>query len=168
MNRPPQSDGPEQRLLRLLALKRHELPPPGFFDRLPGRILVSIRAGSEVADVPWWSRLWQSIRQEPMVSASYAALGVGVMLFGFSVFETARESAPATFSLQGTATSTAFSLPTSGTHLPASFARGTQADPPNWWRAEAWPTTWTTVVLEQDSSSGPILISLPPRSRADR
>lgn len=168
MNRQPQPDTPEQRLLRLLALKRHEVPPPGFFDRLPHRVLVSIRAGSDVPDLPWWSRWWQAVAAEPMVFASYSALGVGVLLFGFSVFETARESTPATFSLQGTATSTAFSLPASATPIPASLNRGTPTETPNWWRSEAVPVTWTTVVYEPDSRSGPILISVSPSPHPQR
>ncbi|MEI2685562.1 MAG: sigma factor-like helix-turn-helix DNA-binding protein [Cypionkella sp.] len=82
-------DDAEQRLLRLLALKRHEVPPPGFFDQLPVRILVNLRAGSEIEDIPWWTRAWRMVIQEPMIGLSYAALGVGAVLFGVSVLETA-------------------------------------------------------------------------------
>lgn len=82
-------DDAEKRLVRLLALKRHETPPPGFFDQLPVRILVNLRAGSEVADVPWWTRAWRVAVLEPMVGLSYAALGLGAVLFGISVLETA-------------------------------------------------------------------------------
>ncbi len=79
-------------LLRLLALKRHEMPPPGFFDRLPNRILVNIRAGSEIPDLPWWSRFWEFLIREPMVASSYTALAMGALLFGVSVFQTAVET----------------------------------------------------------------------------
>jgi hypothetical protein len=79
-------------LLRLLAIKRHEVPPPGFFDRLPNRILVNIRAGSEIPDLPWWSRFWEFLIREPMVASSYTALAMGALLFGVSVFKTAVET----------------------------------------------------------------------------
>lgn len=91
MDLPPQET---QNLLRLLALKRHESPPPGFFDRLPNRILVNIRAGSEITEAPWWNRLWDSLVREPMVASSYAALAMGGLLFGVSVYQTAVESDP--------------------------------------------------------------------------
>lgn len=79
-------------LRRLLALKRHEVPPPGFFERLPYRVLVNIRAGSEIPDQPWWVRCWETIVREPMVVSSYAALAMGALLFGVSVFQTSVES----------------------------------------------------------------------------
>ncbi len=82
-------DDAEQRLVRLLALKRHEIPPPGFFDQLPVRILVNLRAGTEVVEIPWWTRAWRVLIHEPMIGLSYAALGVGAVLFGISVLETA-------------------------------------------------------------------------------
>ncbi len=82
-------DDAEQRLVRLLALKRHEVPPPGFFDQLPLRILVNLRAGTEIEDAPWWVRAWRNLIHEPMIGLSYAALGVGAVLFGISVLETA-------------------------------------------------------------------------------
>jgi hypothetical protein len=82
-------DDAEQRLVRLLAFKRHETPPPGFFDQLPVRILVNLRAGSEVSEIPWWTRAWRVLVHEPMIGLSYAALGMGAVLFGISVLETA-------------------------------------------------------------------------------
>jgi hypothetical protein len=82
-------DEANQRLQRLLALKRHERPPPGFFERLPNRILVNIRAGTEMEEHPWWSYLFGGILREPMIAGSYAALGIGALLFGVSVFQMA-------------------------------------------------------------------------------
>lgn len=87
----PNPDDEVQRLIRLLAVKRHETPPPGFFDSLPNRILVSIRAGTEMSDRGFWERLWITIVREPMVAGSYAALGLGALVFGVSVFQMAVE-----------------------------------------------------------------------------
>jgi len=91
MTSPQTPDDPDSRLTRLLALKRYEVPPPGFFDQLPGRILVNLRAGNEVADAPWWLRTWRSLVREPVAGLSYAALTVGALIFGVSVLETATD-----------------------------------------------------------------------------
>ncbi len=88
MERPPD---PSRDLLQLLSLKRHEMPPPGFFKRLPNRILVNIRAGCEVSDLTWWNRLWEFLVREPIAASSYAALAMGTALFAVSVFRTAVE-----------------------------------------------------------------------------
>jgi hypothetical protein len=99
----PKPDDAQERLQRLLALKRHETPPPGFFDRLPNRILLNIRAGIEMAERPWWERAWESLRAEPMVAGSYAALGIGALMFGVSVFQVALEPEGAAYSAPGAA-----------------------------------------------------------------
>jgi len=141
MTAPLPSDD-EQRLLRLLALKRYETPPPGFFDYLPRRILVSVRAGVELEDLPWWERLRRLILHEPMVAGSYAALGLGALLFGVSVFETARgtgDAPPVDF--QGSFAGTA-NLITPG---PASLPSGViyrivpSTPPPGWLTADGLP-----------------------------
>lgn len=140
LDRPETGGGAEsqQNLLRILALKRHEGPPRGFFDRLPNRVLVNIRAGSEVQDTPWWSRLWESVLGEPMVVTSYAAFVMGAVLFGVSVYHTAvapewhpaemafREALPGATPLDTTfSTSAAASLPPlSATPVASSWPAG--------------------------------------------
>lgn len=99
----PPPDEANQRLLRLLALKRHELPPPGFFDRLPDRVLVSIRSSTVISEesVPWWTRFWKSLVHEPMVTGSYAVLGIGALFFGVSVFQMALDQESPAFATTG-------------------------------------------------------------------
>ncbi len=134
----PPNRNPDQALQRLLALKRHEVPPPGFFDRLPNRILVNIRAGTEVSDLPWWDRLTELLVREPMLAGSYTALIMGALLFGVSVFQTAtgKESPPA-LSLIGS------DLPPPGMVFPATASlpdgmiyRATVPDTSEWIRSE--------------------------------
>ena len=101
----PQPSDSERQLLRLLALKRHEVPPPRFFDELPNRILRTLHGQVESESRSWWDRLCSLVGGEPMVAGSYAALGLGALLFGVSVFETARSAGdPAPVALQGTYT----------------------------------------------------------------
>lgn len=92
----PPKDDPQGRLLRLLAVKRYEIPPPGFFDRFPDRIAAALRQNPP-PHVPrsGWARLAWILREEPLIAGSYAALGVGAMLFGVSVYQVALDQGTA-------------------------------------------------------------------------
>ena len=59
----------------MLALKRHEVAPPGFFDRLPGQIRAGIQAEAAAVDRPWWDR-WQTAFAWRPALAGVCALGV--------------------------------------------------------------------------------------------
>ncbi len=68
-------------LRRLLALKRHEQPPPGYFDRLADSIMVQIEAAT--LKVPWWERLGGR-ELAPALAGAFALLVGGVYLVGLS------------------------------------------------------------------------------------
>ena len=53
------SEFPE--LQRLLALKRHEQPPPGYYDRFPLRVMARIEAMERNTPVPWWKSLLATV-----------------------------------------------------------------------------------------------------------
>jgi len=55
MNTNAQPDDFEQ-LRKLLALKRHEVPPPGYFDRFSGNVIARLHA-PEPAPKPTWLQL---------------------------------------------------------------------------------------------------------------
>jgi len=67
------------RLRRLLALKRHEAPPPGYFENLPGEIRARLRAGegnqsaqSEMR-MPWLLRLLSAFEAKPAFAGVFAS-----------------------------------------------------------------------------------------------
>lgn len=55
-------------LRKLLALKRYEQPPPGYFNRLPGTILARIEAGE--TEPSFWENLFSNFVLRP--SHAYA------------------------------------------------------------------------------------------------
>lgn len=75
-------------LRRLLAVKRHEQPPPGYFDRLSVTIIARIRAGEVeskltlkqrlFAEAPWLQQLWASFQHRPVFAGacSFAVCGL--------------------------------------------------------------------------------------------
>jgi hypothetical protein len=85
-------------LRRLLALKRHETPPPGYFNRFSGEVIARIRAGetSESAG-DWLSKLLQAFEFKPAFTGAFAcALVLLLLVFGI-VFAERPDSAPQLF-----------------------------------------------------------------------
>jgi len=67
-------------LKRLLALKKHELPPPRFHDELRGRILARIEAGEAGAPVSWWRRFIESFELRPALATGFASALCGLLV----------------------------------------------------------------------------------------
>ena len=74
-----------QPLRRLLALKRHEQPPPGYLENFSAQVLARIEAGEGAApdtfwewlsvEAAWLQRLWKAVETKPVFAG---ALGTGV------------------------------------------------------------------------------------------
>jgi hypothetical protein len=75
-------------LRRLLAVKRHEQPPPGYFNYLPDKIMMRIeredRAGVGLYST-WWGWLVAKIDAQPVLAGAYAFAISGLMLLGFKL-----------------------------------------------------------------------------------
>src|SRR5215469_11847907 len=80
-----------KRLQRLLALKRHEQPPPGYFYHFSREVVLRIKAGElGEAEAKWWAFdgswlkwLWTACERKPVLAG-----GAGVALCGFFVAAT--------------------------------------------------------------------------------
>ena len=83
-----------ERLLRLLALKRHEAPPPGYFDRFADRVVLQIKAGQAPATEAWWGRLREWLTAEPALAGAYAMLLTGGMFFLLSLYHLSDHGSP--------------------------------------------------------------------------
>ena len=69
-------------LRRLLALKQHEMPPPGYFDGFSRRVIARIRAGEAETQagllkhlsgqIPWLLKLLQALETKPAFAGVYA------------------------------------------------------------------------------------------------
>jgi hypothetical protein len=79
-------------LTNLLRLKRHEIPPPGYFDRLSGDVMTRIRAGETGGKVSFLERLksgsgifdglMQSIAARPGIVGALATAMCALFLAG--------------------------------------------------------------------------------------
>jgi hypothetical protein len=89
-----------EQLRRLIALKRHEQPPPGYFHHFSREVILRIKAGElgESAQVRWWGldgtwiqKLWTLVEAKPVLASS-----LGVAFCGFFVATTMLSEAGAT------------------------------------------------------------------------
>ncbi len=81
-----------QELRRLLALKRHEQPPPGYFNGFSREVIARIRAGERLEreslverfiwDLPWVQRLWGALETKPAVAAGFGVVICGLLAWG--------------------------------------------------------------------------------------
>lgn len=84
MSMTPEQENFEE-LRRLLALKRHEQPPPGYFHDFSRQVISRIRAGETatadslferlIVRAPWLRSLWDGFEAKPIVAGAF---GVGV------------------------------------------------------------------------------------------
>jgi hypothetical protein len=75
-----------QDLRRLLALKRHEKPPPGYFDSLPDRVMLRLEREDSLSEHSrWWEWLVAKLDAQPVVAGVYAFAVSGLMLLGFKL-----------------------------------------------------------------------------------
>ena len=91
MSMSPETENFDQ-LRRLLALKRHEQPPPGYFNNFSSQVIARIEAG-ERADDPvgivrfiwegvWLQRLWDAIEAKPALAGVFGAAVCGFLVAG--------------------------------------------------------------------------------------
>ncbi|HVM51185.1 MAG TPA: hypothetical protein VMU04_24360 [Candidatus Acidoferrum sp.] len=97
-------------LRRLLALKRHEQPPPGYFEHFSGEVIARIKAGEgahESAmerlfwDAPWLQRLWAALETKPIMAGAFGA-AVCALLVGSVVLSERPETQPLVSGLTAT------------------------------------------------------------------
>ena len=78
-------------LRRLLAFKRHEIPPPGYFEDFSSRVIGRIRAGEAVRELPWLLRLLQAFEAKPAYPVALASALCTLLLFGIVSVEQSPE-----------------------------------------------------------------------------
>jgi len=79
----PESENFEQ-LKKLLALKRHEVPPPGYFNNFSRDVISRIRAGETAptrTSYSWLQRLQQILSPRPAFAGAFS-LAVCALLVG--------------------------------------------------------------------------------------
>jgi hypothetical protein len=89
------------RLRKLLAVKRHEQPPPGYFDQFASEVMARLRAGEQYQsdvlrdlneDAPWVQRLLGLFSARPAMAGAFGVMACGVLLAGIYYSQQSGES----------------------------------------------------------------------------
>jgi len=84
MNPSPEEFDP---LRKLLSLKRHEQPPPGFFDHFSDKVIARIEAGGLLRRPSLWQRLFPELDAKPVLACAYGLVITGLLVVGFGISE---------------------------------------------------------------------------------
>jgi hypothetical protein len=81
-----------EQLRRLLALKRHEQPPPGYFNNFSQQVIARLKAGERGEyhsgierlfwDAPWLQRVWAALEAKPILAGVFGVAVCGLLITG--------------------------------------------------------------------------------------
>jgi hypothetical protein len=78
-------------LRRLLALKRYEQPPPGYFNHFSTDVIARIKAGEGERggalerlfwEAPWLQRLWAALETKPIMAGAFGTAVCALLVAG--------------------------------------------------------------------------------------
>lgn len=73
-------------LRQLLALKRHEIPPPGYFNRFSRDVIARIKAGDDGGVIgyesSWWQRLVSMFDLKPVFAGAFGTAVCAFLVSG--------------------------------------------------------------------------------------
>jgi hypothetical protein len=80
----PESQDFEQ-LRQLFAIKRHEVPPPGYFNHFSRDVMARIKSGDQgdgSIEGNWLQRFWASLEAKPVFAGAFGASICAVLISG--------------------------------------------------------------------------------------
>ncbi len=122
-NQPPEEF---ERLRRLLALKRHEQPPPGYLEHLPDRILARLKKEDIRRESGWWQWFVDRFETKPALVCAYGFVVSSLLILGFRVSQSMQNEPLAE---TGAQTGWLAASPDPLTVMPSSFLRSHFANP---------------------------------------
>ncbi len=127
MNAEPQDTS---RLQKLLALKRHERPPPRFFNDFSDRVISRLHSPGAIEPAYWWQRLGLELDVKLAAIFAFGLVVCGLFLFGVTSAMQGEETGPVAHATPGNApgpaaTSPRVALLAGGVGVPRGIAGST-------------------------------------------
>jgi hypothetical protein len=72
-----------EQLRKLLALKRSEVPPPGYFETLPRKVMTRVEMTELGIYSTWWEWVVARFDAKPVLACAYGFAVSGLLLLGF-------------------------------------------------------------------------------------
>jgi hypothetical protein len=88
MNSSPENQDP---IRKLLALKRYEQPPPGYFESFSQKVIARIEAQSASTALPWWRQWFAGFAEQPLLASTYGMLFVGLLVVAVGLAQSSTE-----------------------------------------------------------------------------
>jgi hypothetical protein len=77
------------KLRKLLKLKRHEQPPPGYFSRFSGLVITRLEREGEsdgvLTDVPWLKKLIRLFESSPVAAGLFGSALCALAIYGVTI-----------------------------------------------------------------------------------
>jgi len=104
-------------LRRLLALKRHEQPPPGYFHDFSHQVIARIQASETAAALgpierllgrlPWLRGVWDGFEAKPLVAGAFGVAVCSLLVVGLVSSERS-DASPRSFAVEPSSPETVF------------------------------------------------------------
>jgi hypothetical protein len=72
-----------EQVRKLLACKRHEQPPPGYFNHFSDRVIARIEVEESSGCSNWWDWLVEKFEAKPILACAYSLAVSSLLLVGF-------------------------------------------------------------------------------------
>ncbi|MBI3882030.1 MAG: sigma-70 family RNA polymerase sigma factor [Verrucomicrobia bacterium] len=118
-----------EQLRKLLALKRHEQPPPGYFGKFSGQVIARIESAQPEPKPSLWRQLTGGLFQNPALAGAYGIGAIAAVVLGLAIFSAETKETAMTTPPTAPPTAPAFAAQPSPLPVPTVVAMTSEPQP---------------------------------------
>jgi hypothetical protein len=81
-----------EQIRKLLAFKRYEQPPPGYFSSFSAKVIARIEAESFARKKPWWQQWFAEMAEQPLLASTYGMLFAGLVVVAIGLAQSSENA----------------------------------------------------------------------------